>query len=85
MRQFPMREPTWLVMDPAHHTAALKSQQGAVDLFGHHGPPTSTAAFADRDPCSASRGRPLRGGQHLNKLGAQPFAPHALIAFIARR
>jgi hypothetical protein len=79
-----MGVPARLVMDSAH-TAALKSQQGAVDLFGHHRPPTRTAVFGNGDPCSAGRGRPGRGGQHPDELGAQPFGVHCRIAFMARR
>jgi hypothetical protein len=75
-----------LVMNPPHHTAALKGQQGAVDLFGHHRPPpTAAPSFGDRDPCSAGRGGPFSGRQHLSQLGAQLFGAHDLIAVIARR
>jgi hypothetical protein len=79
-----MGVPARLVMDAAH-TAAMKSQQGAVDLFGNNWPPTPTAVFGNGDPCSAGRGRPGRGGQHLDELGAQLLGVHCRIAFMARR
>jgi len=84
VRQFPVGVPAGLVMGSAH-TASLKSQQGAVDLFGNNWPPMRTAVFGNGDPCSAGRGRPGRGGQHLDELGAQPFGVHCRIAFVARR
>ena len=83
--QFPVRQATWLVVDPADDAAPLQGQQRAVHLFGNHRPASLPAAvFGDGDACSAGSST-LSPGEDVNKLGAQLLSAHCLIASAARQ